>query len=44
MSVEVEQMGVALAVAVAVDATLVRLVVVPSPLRLTGRANWSLPT
>lgn len=41
--VEVEQMGFALAVAVAVDATLIRIVVVPALLRLTGRANWRFP-
>lgn len=41
--VEVKQMGFALAVAVAVDATLIRIVVVPALMRLTGRANWWFP-
>ncbi|MGI5200255.1 MMPL family transporter [Spirillospora sp. CA-108201] len=41
--VEVKQMGFALAVAVAVDATLIRVVVVPALMRLAGRANWWLP-
>ncbi|MEU7106230.1 MMPL family transporter [Streptomyces sp. NPDC046215] len=35
-----QQLGVGLAVAVLVDATLVRGVLVPAFLRLTGRANW----
>ncbi|WP_254714989.1 MMPL family transporter [Actinomadura sp. NAK00032] len=41
--VEVKQMGFALAVAVAVDATLIRVVVVPAFMRLAGRANWWFP-
>ncbi|RCV52461.1 MMPL family transporter [Marinitenerispora sediminis] len=35
--------GVGLAVAVAVDATLVRALLVPATMRLLGRANWWLP-
>ncbi|AYN37353.1 hypothetical protein DUI70_6860 [Streptomyces albus] len=41
--VEVKQMGFALAVAVLVDATLIRVVVVPAVMRLLGPANWWLP-
>ncbi|MFG2880580.1 MMPL family transporter [Streptomyces sp. NPDC048337] len=36
--------GVTLAVAVAVDATLIRLVLAPALIALMGRANWWLPT
>jgi RND superfamily putative drug exporter len=39
----VKQMGVGLAVAVALDATVVRLVLVPAAMSLLGRANWWLP-
>ncbi|MBC6457057.1 MMPL family transporter [Actinomadura sp. HBU206391] len=42
-SVVVKQMGVGLAVAVALDATVVRLVLVPATMALLGRANWWLP-
>ena len=36
----IKQMGLALAIAVAVDATLVRCVLVPATMTLLGRANW----
>src|SRR5262249_21743841 len=39
----IKEMGVALAVAVAVDATLVRCVLVPATMTLLGRANWWAP-
>ncbi|TDD66860.1 MMPL family transporter [Actinomadura rubrisoli] len=39
----IKQMGVGLAVAVALDATVVRLVLVPAVMSLLGRANWWLP-
>ncbi len=39
----VKMMGVGLAVAVAVDATIVRMVLVPSTMALVGDANWWLP-
>ncbi|RFU42477.1 MMPL family transporter [Actinomadura logoneensis] len=42
-SLVIKQMGVGLAVAVALDATLVRLVLVPAAMALLGRANWWLP-
>ena len=39
----IEQIGMGLAVAVAIDSTLVRLVMVPSTMRLLGKANWWAP-
>jgi putative drug exporter of the RND superfamily len=36
--------GVGLAVAVLIDATLVRMVLVPATMSLLGKANWWLPT
>ncbi len=41
--VSVKQIGLGLAVAVLVDATLVRLVLVPAVMELLGKANWWLP-
>ncbi|MFI5780675.1 MMPL family transporter [Nocardia sp. NPDC051570] len=35
-----QQMGIGLAVAVALDATLVRVVIVPAAMKLMGRWNW----
>jgi uncharacterized membrane protein YdfJ with MMPL/SSD domain len=35
--------GLGLAIAVALDATLVRALVVPATMRLLGRANWWAP-
>ncbi len=42
-NVSVKQVGLGLAVAVFLDATLVRLVLVPAVMELLGRANWWLP-
>lgn len=39
-----QQMGFGLAVAVILDATIVRSVLVPASMRLLGRANWYLPS
>jgi RND superfamily putative drug exporter len=39
----VKQFGVGLAVAVAIDATIVRCVLVPATMILLGRANWWFP-
>jgi RND superfamily putative drug exporter len=39
----IQQVGLGLAVAVAVDATLVRMVLVPSLMTLMGRWNWWAP-
>jgi RND superfamily putative drug exporter len=36
-------MGFGLAVAVFVDATIVRTIIVPASMRLLGTANWYLP-
>jgi len=40
---DVQQLGFGLAVAVLIDATLVRSVLVPASMKLLGRANWYLP-
>jgi uncharacterized membrane protein YdfJ with MMPL/SSD domain len=42
--VSVKQIGLGLAAAVLVDATVVRLVLVPAAMELLGRANWWLPS
>ncbi|HEY6313323.1 MAG TPA: MMPL family transporter [Streptosporangiaceae bacterium] len=42
--VGVKQIGLGLAAAVLIDATLVRLVLVPAVMELLGKANWWLPT
>jgi RND superfamily putative drug exporter len=39
-----KQLGVGLAVAVLIDATIVRVVLLPATMSLLGRANWYLPT
>jgi len=36
-------MGLGLATAVFIDATIVRMVLVPSTMELLGKANWWLP-
>jgi len=41
--VELEMFGLGLAAAVAIDATIVRMVLVPSTMALLGAANWWLP-
>jgi uncharacterized membrane protein YdfJ with MMPL/SSD domain len=41
--VSVKQIGLGLAVAVLIDATLVRMVLVPAVMELLGKANWWLP-
>ncbi len=38
-----KMMGIGLATAIAVDATVVRLILVPATMKLLGRANWWLP-
>jgi anti-anti-sigma factor len=42
-SLDIKQMGVGLAVAVLLDATIVRAVLLPSSMKLLGRWNWYLP-
>ncbi len=39
----VQELGLGMAVAILLDATLVRLVLVPASMRLMGRWNWWLP-
>jgi RND superfamily putative drug exporter len=41
--VVIKQVGLGLAVAVLVDATLIRVLLVPATMRLLGRWNWWLP-
>ena len=42
-NVSVKQIGLGLAVSVLIDATLVRMVLVPAVMELMGNANWWLP-
>ena len=39
----IKEIGVGLAVAIALDATLVRLVLVPATMEIMGEWNWWLP-
>ena len=39
----VKMMGIGLATAIFVDATIIRMVLVPSTMSLVGDANWWLP-
>lgn len=41
--VAMQQMGFGLAVAVFIDATIIRSILVPASMRLLGNANWYLP-
>jgi uncharacterized membrane protein YdfJ with MMPL/SSD domain len=43
-SLEFKQMGVGLAVAIAIDATIVRGVLLPATMKLLGDWNWYLPS
>ena len=40
----VKEFGIGLAVAIALDATVVRCVLVPSVMELLGRTSWWLPS
>jgi uncharacterized membrane protein YdfJ with MMPL/SSD domain len=42
-AIEFKQMGVGLAAAVLIDATLVRAVLLPASMKLLGKWNWYLP-
>ena len=42
-SLDLKQAGVGLAVAVLLDATIIRAVLLPSSMALLGEANWYLP-
>jgi len=41
--VPIKAMGFGLAIAVLIDATIVRLVMVPATMRLLGKWNWWIP-
>ena len=41
--IEFKQMGIGLAVAILIDATLVRAVLLPAAMKLLGERNWYLP-
>ncbi|HYM97790.1 MAG TPA: MMPL family transporter [Candidatus Sulfotelmatobacter sp.] len=39
----IKAIGIGLAIAIAIDATIVRILIVPSIMRILGRANWWAP-
>ena len=41
--IELKQLGVGLASAILIDATIVRVVLLPAAMKLLGRWNWYLP-
>jgi RND superfamily putative drug exporter len=41
--IEFKQMGIGLAVAILIDATIVRAVLLPAAMKLLGERNWYLP-
>ena len=41
--IDVKQMGVGLAVAILIDATIIRAVLLPATMKLLGEWNWYLP-
>jgi RND superfamily putative drug exporter len=41
--VSVKQIGLGMAVAVLIDATIVRMILVPAVMELCGKANWWMP-
>jgi len=42
--VQFQQMGFGVAIALLIDATLIRSVILPAAMKLLGRWNWYLPT
>ena len=44
ISYEFQQMGFGVAVALLIDATIVRSVLVPATMKLLGKWNWYLPS
>ena len=40
----IKSIGIGLAVAIAIDATIVRILIVPAVMRILGRANWWAPS
>jgi uncharacterized membrane protein YdfJ with MMPL/SSD domain len=43
-TLDMKQLGVGLAVAVLIDATIIRGLLLPATMKLVGRWNWYLPT
>jgi RND superfamily putative drug exporter len=41
---DMKEMGIGLAAAVLIDATIVRAVLLPATMKLLGDANWYLPS
>jgi RND superfamily putative drug exporter len=41
--IDMKEMGIGLAVAILIDATLVRAVLLPATMKLLGDRNWYLP-
>jgi RND superfamily putative drug exporter len=39
----IQQVGIGLAAAVLIDATIVRMILVPATMEILGRANWWAP-
>ncbi|MHB1382172.1 MAG: MMPL family transporter, partial [Thermoleophilia bacterium] len=42
-SIIIKEFGIGLAVSIFLDATIVRVIVVPATMKLMGRWNWYLP-
>jgi RND superfamily putative drug exporter len=40
---DLKEMGIGLAIAVLIDATIVRALLLPATMKLLGEANWYLP-
>jgi RND superfamily putative drug exporter len=40
---EIKQLAIGLAAGIIIDATVIRALLVPAPMRLMGAANWWLP-
>jgi uncharacterized membrane protein YdfJ with MMPL/SSD domain len=41
---DMKEMGIGLAAAILIDATIVRAVLLPATMKLLGKWNWYLPT
>jgi uncharacterized membrane protein YdfJ with MMPL/SSD domain len=41
--IDIKQMGIGLAIAVLIDATIIRAVLLPAAMKLLGEWNWYLP-
>jgi RND superfamily putative drug exporter len=42
--IDMKEMGVGLAAAILIDATLIRAVLLPATMKLLGERNWYLPS